>query len=51
MSEYFIKPIVKILMLKGQEGQSIKEIKKTNTSGLVDTYTITIKKEKENGAT
>ena len=38
-------------MLKGQEGQSIKEIKKTNTSGLVDTYTITIKKEKENGAT
>lgn len=40
MSEYFRKPIVKILMLKGQEGQSIKEIKKTSTSGLVDTYTI-----------
>lgn len=42
MSEYFRKPIVKILMLKGQEGQSIKEIKKTSTSGLVDTYTITL---------
>lgn len=28
MSEYFIKPVVKTLMLKGQEGQSIKEIKK-----------------------
>lgn len=42
MSEYFRKPIVKTLMLKGQEGQSIKEIKKTNTSGIVDTYTITL---------
>ena len=42
MSEYFRKPIVKTLMLKGQEGQSIKEIKKTSTSGLVDTYTITL---------
>ena len=42
MSEYFRKPIVKTLMLKGQEGQSIKEIKKTGTSGLVDTYTITL---------
>ena len=42
MSEYFRKPIVKILMLKGQEGQSIKEITKTGTSGLVDTYTITL---------
>ena len=42
MREYFRKPIVKILMLKGQEGQSIKEIKKTSTSGLVDTYTITL---------
>ena len=31
MSEYFIKPIVKTLMLKGQEGQSIKEIKKKPT--------------------
>lgn len=29
-------------MLKGQEGQSIKEITKTGTSGLVDTYTITL---------
>lgn len=42
MSGYFIKPIVKTLMLKGQEGQSIKEIKKTGTSGIVDTYTITL---------
>lgn len=42
MSEYFRKPIVKVLMLKGQEGQSIKGISKTDTSGLVDTYTITL---------
>lgn len=42
MSEYFRKPIVKTLMLKGQEGQSIKSIEKTGTSGLVDTYTITL---------
>ena len=42
MSEYFRKPIVKTLMLKGQEGQSIKEIKKTSTIGLVNTYTITL---------
>ena len=42
MSEYFRKPIVKTLMLKGQEGQSIKGIKKTGTSGLEDTYTITL---------
>ena len=42
MSEYFRKPIVKTLMLKGQEGQSIKGIKKTSTSGLTDTYTITL---------
>lgn len=42
MSEYFRKPIVKTLMLKGQEGQSIKAIKKTSTSGAVDTYTITL---------
>ena len=42
MSEYFIKPIVKVLMLKGQEGQSIKSITKTSTSGLADTYTITL---------
>ena len=40
MSGYFIKPIVKTLMLKGQAGQSIKEIKKTSTSGLIDTYEI-----------
>ena len=42
MSEYFTKPIVKTLMLKGQEGQSIKGIKKTSTNGFVDTYTITL---------
>lgn len=42
MSEFFRKPIAKILMLKGQAGQSIKGITKTSTSGLVDTYTITL---------
>lgn len=42
MSEYFRKPIVKTLMLKGQEGRGIKEIKKTSTSVLADTYTITL---------
>ena len=42
MSEYFRKPVVKTLMLKGQEGQSIKGIEKTGTSGSVDTYTITL---------
>ena len=42
MSEFFRKPIVKTLMLKGQEGQSIKGITKTGTDGLVDTYTITL---------
>ena len=42
MSGYFIKPIVKTLMLKGQAGQSIKGIRKTSTSGLKDTYTITL---------
>ena len=42
MSDYFRKPIVKTLMLKGQEGQSIKGITKTGTDGFVDTYTITL---------
>lgn len=42
MSEFFRKPIVKTLMLKGQAGQSIEGIKKTSTSGVVDTYTITL---------
>ena len=42
MSEYFRKTIVKTLMLKGQEGQSIKDIIKTGTDVLVDTYTITL---------
>ena len=39
MSKYYR---VKTLMLKGQKGDGIKEIKKTSTSGLVDTYTITL---------
>lgn len=39
MSRYYR---VKTLMLKGQKGDGIKEIKKTGTSGLVDTYTITL---------
>lgn len=42
MSEYCGKPIVKTLMMKGQEGQSIKGIEKTGTNGFVDTYTITL---------
>ena len=42
MNEFFRKPIVKTLMLKGQEGQSIKGIEKTSTNGFVDTYTITL---------
>lgn len=42
MSGYFMKPIVKILMLKGQKGQSIEGIKKTSTSGLTDTYEISL---------
>lgn len=42
MGEYITKPVCKIFMLKGQEGQSIKKIIKTSTSGLVDTYTITL---------
>lgn len=42
MGEYITKPICKVFMLKGQEGQSIKGIKKTSTSGLADTYTITL---------
>ena len=43
MSEYY-KPIVKILMLKGKDGdgKGISSISKTSTSGLVDTYTITL---------
>lgn len=42
MSGYFMKPIVKTLMLKGQKGQSIEGIKKTSTSGLTDTYEISL---------
>ena len=44
MSEYYRKPIVKILMLKGKDGdgKGISSISKTSTSGLVDTYTITL---------
>ena len=33
---------VKIMMLKGEPGSSIKSIDKTATSGLTDTYTITL---------
>lgn len=42
MNEYYRKPIVKILMLKGKDGdgKGISSISKTGTSGLVDTYTI-----------
>ena len=34
--------IFKTLLLKGEAGQSIESIAKTSTSGLVDTYTITL---------
>lgn len=33
---------VKVMMLKGEQGASIKSIAKTGTSGLVDTYTVTL---------
>lgn len=33
---------VKIMMLKGEPGSSIKSIDKTATNGLVDTYTVTL---------
>ena len=33
---------VKVMMLKGQQGDNIQSIAKTSTSGLVDTYTITL---------
>lgn len=44
MSENYRKPIVKTLMLKGKDGdgKGISSISKTGTSGLVDTYTITL---------
>lgn len=42
MSEYFRKPIVKILMLKGKDAVSISNIEKKSTSGLTDTYEITL---------
>ena len=42
MSEYFRKPIVKTLMLKGQDAVSISNIEKKSTSGLTDTYEITL---------
>lgn len=44
MSENYRKPIVKILMLKGKDGdvKGISSISKTGTSGLVDTYTIVL---------
>lgn len=40
------EPEVKVLMLKGNDGASIKTIEKTGTDGIVDIYTITM----ENGA-
>lgn len=42
MSGYFIKPIVKTLMLKGKDAVSISNIEKKSTSGLTDTYEITL---------
>lgn len=44
MSEYYRKPIVKILMLKGKDGdgKGISSVSKTGTSGLIDTYTIAL---------
>lgn len=42
MSEYFRKPIVKTLMLKGKDAVSISNIEKKSTSGLTDTYEITL---------
>ena len=33
---------IKVMMLKGETGANIKAIKKTATSGLVDTYTVTL---------
>lgn len=34
--------LFKTILLKGEDGSSIKSIEKTNTVGLVDTYTITL---------
>lgn len=42
MSEYFRKPIVKTLMLKGKDAVSISNIEKTLANGLTDTYDITL---------
>lgn len=33
---------IKVMMLKGETGANIKSISKTATSGLVDTYTVTL---------
>lgn len=35
-----IDETVKVLMLKGEAGASIKSIDKTSTDGLIDTYTV-----------
>lgn len=40
------EPEVKVLMLKGNDGASIKKIEKTGTDGIVDTYTVTLDNEK-----
>ena len=42
MGEYITKPVCKILMLKGEKGDRIASVKKTSSSVLTDTYTITI---------
>lgn len=36
------KMLAKILMMKGEQGTGVKSIEKTGTSGLKDTYTITL---------
>lgn len=42
MTDFLKKPLVKILMLKGEKGAEIASIEKTSSSGLTDTYTITL---------
>lgn len=39
---YKIDEHIKVMMLKGETGANIKSIDKTATSGLVDTYTVTL---------
>lgn len=42
---------VKVMMLKGETGSNIKSISKTATSGLVDTYTVTLTDGKKSNFT